>query len=73
LRAEVSSEEERREMLELFLAGFASTALMRSVIQRKGHFDGGEFKSSYRSSSGSGSSFSGAGRSFGGGGASGSW
>jgi uncharacterized protein len=76
LMAEVQSEEERRQMLKLFLAGYISVALMRMVIQRKGHFDSQFFKSSYRSSSsgaGSGSSFSGGGGSFGGGGASGGW
>jgi len=76
LMREVSSKDERREMLELFLAGYIGTALMRKVIQKKGHFDGQYFKSSYRSSSsgsGSGSSFGGGGGSFGGGGSSGSW
>jgi len=75
LMKEVSSEEERREMLKLFLAGYVSIALMRTVIQKKGHFDRRFYMSSYRSSSGSGSrsSFSGGGGSFGGGGASGGW
>ncbi len=76
LMKEVSSEEERQEMLKLFLAGYLSIALMRTVIRKKGHFDRQYYMSSYRSSSGgssSGSSFSGGGGSFGGGGASGSW
>jgi uncharacterized protein len=75
LMKEVSSEEERREMLKLFLAGYVSIALMRTVIRKKGHFDKSFYLSSVRasSSSGSGSSFSGGGGSFGGGGASGSW
>jgi uncharacterized protein len=74
LMKEVSSEEERQEMLKLFLAGTVSIALMRTVIQKKGHFDRQYYMSSYRSSSsGSGSSFSGGGGSFGGGGASGGW
>ena len=76
LMKEVSSEEERRQMLKLFLAGYVATALMRSVIRKKGHFDSDYFKSSYRSSSsssGSRSSFGGGGGSFGGGGSSGSW
>ncbi|MBN1837808.1 MAG: TPM domain-containing protein, partial [Spirochaetales bacterium] len=64
LMQEVSSEEERKKMLELFLAGYVATALMRSVIQTKGHFDSEYFKSSYRSSSSSSGSRS----SFGGGG-----
>jgi uncharacterized membrane protein YgcG len=72
---EVSSEEERQEMRKLFLAGYVSIALMRTVIQKKGHFDRKYYMTSYRSSSssGSGSSFSGGGGSFGGGGASGGW
>jgi uncharacterized protein len=74
LMKEVSSEKERREMLRLFLAGYVSIALMRTVIRKKGHFDKSFYMSSFRSSSsGSGSSFSGGGGSFGGGGASGSW
>jgi uncharacterized protein len=76
LMKEVSSEEERQEMLKLFLAGYVSIALMRRVIQQKGHFDRKYYMTSYRSSSGgssSGSSFSGGGGSFGGGGASGGW
>jgi uncharacterized protein len=76
LMKEVSSEEERQEMLKLFLAGYVSIALMRTVIRKQGHFDRKYYMSSYRSSSsssGSGSSFSGGGGSFGGGGASGSW
>jgi uncharacterized protein len=75
LMKEVSSEEERQEMLKLFLAGYVSIALMRTVIQKKGHFDRKYYMTSYRSSSssGSGSSFSGGGGSFGGGGASGGW
>jgi len=75
LMAEVSSEEERQEMLKLFLSGYISIALMRIVIQKKGHFDRKFYMASYRSSSssGSGSSFSGGGGSFGGGGASGGW
>jgi uncharacterized membrane protein YgcG len=76
LMSEVSSEEERGEMLTAFMAGYISTALMRSVIQRKGHFDSQYFTaaaSSSSSGSGSGSSFGGGGGSFGGGGASGSW
>lgn len=76
LMKEVSSEAERQEMLKLFLAGYVSIALMRTVIQKKGHFDRKYYMSSYRSSSGgssSGSSFSGGGGSFGGGGASGGW
>jgi uncharacterized protein len=74
LMKEVSSESERREMLKLFLAGSVSIALMRTVIQKKGHFDKKYYMSSYRSTSGgSGSSFSGGGGSFGGGGASGGW
>ena len=78
LMKEVSSEEERQEMLKLFLAGYVSIALMRMVIRQKGHFDSRYYMKSYRSSSSgsgssSGSSFSGGGGSFGGGGASGSW
>jgi uncharacterized membrane protein YgcG len=77
LMKEVSSESERQEMLKLFLAGYVSIALMRRVIQQKGHFDRKYYMSSYRSSSSSGSgsrsSFSGGGGSFGGGGASGGW
>jgi uncharacterized protein len=77
LMKEVSSEAERQEMLKLFLAGYVSIALMRNVIQKKGHFDRKYYMSSYRSSSSSGSgsrsSFSGGGGSFGGGGASGGW
>lgn len=76
LMREVSSEAERQEMLKLFLAGYVSIALMRRVIQKKGHFDRKYYMTSYRSSSGgssSGSSFSGGGGSFGGGGASGGW
>jgi uncharacterized membrane protein YgcG len=74
LMKEVSSEQERREMLKLFLAGSVSIAVMRTVIRKKGHFDRSFYMSSVRSSSsGSGSSFSGGGGSFGGGGASGSW
>jgi len=77
LMKEVSSEEERQEMLKLFLSGYISIALMRMVIQKKGHFDRKFYMASYRSSSssgsGSGSSFSGGGGSFGGGGASGGW
>ena len=77
LMKEVSSEEERQEMLKLFLSGYISIALMRMVIQKKGHFDKKFYTASYRSSSssgsGSGSSFSGGGGSFGGGGASGGW
>jgi len=82
LMKEVSSEEERQEMLKLFLSGYISIALMRTVIQRKGHFDRKFYMASYRSSSSSGSgssfgggggSFSGGGGSFGGGGASGGW
>ena len=77
LMKEVSSEAERQEMLKLFLAGYVSIALMRRVIQQKGHFDRKYYMSSYRSSSSggssSGSSFSGGGGSFGGGGASGGW
>jgi uncharacterized protein len=76
LMKEVSSEEERQEMLKLFLAGYVSIALMRTVIRKKGHFDKTFYMTSYRSSSsgsGSRSSFSGGGGSFGGGGASGSW
>jgi uncharacterized protein len=76
LMREVSSEEERQEMLKLFLAGYVSITLMRNVIQKKGHFDRKFYMSSYRSSSSgsrSGSSFSGGGGSFGGGGASGGW
>ncbi|GEM_PF-588660 len=76
LMKEVSSEEERQEMLKLFLAGYVSIALMRTVIRKKGHFDRKFYMASYRSSSSgssSGSSFSGGGGSFGGGGASGGW
>lgn len=77
LMKEVSSEGERQEMLKLFLAGYISIALMRMVIQKKGHFDRKYYMASYRSSSSSGSgsrsSFRGGGGSFGGGGASGSW
>jgi uncharacterized protein len=77
LMREVSSEEERQEMLKLFLAGYVSIALMKTVIQKKGHFDRKYYMASYRASSSSGSSsgssFSGGGGSFGGGGASGSW
>jgi uncharacterized membrane protein YgcG len=75
LMAEVNTEKERREMLKLFFAGYISAALMRKVIEKKGHFDSQTFRSSYASSSSSGShsSFSGGGGSFGGGGASGSW
>ena len=77
LMKEVSSEKERQEMLKLFLSGYISIALMRMVIQKKGHFDRKFYTASYRSSSssgsGSGSSFSGGGGSFGGGGASGGW
>jgi uncharacterized protein len=76
LMKEVSSEEERQEMLKLFLAGYVSIALMRTVIQQKGHFDRKYYMASYRSSSSgsrSGSSFGGGGGSFGGGGASGGW
>jgi len=77
LMKEVSSEKERQEMLKLFLSGYISIALMRMVIQKKGHFDKKFYTASYRSSSssgsGSGSSFSGGGGSFGGGGASGGW
>ena len=77
LMKEVSSEEERREMLKLFLTGYISIALMRMVIQKKGHFDRKFYMASYRSSSSSGSgsrsSFGGGGGSFGGGGASGGW
>ena len=76
LMKEVSSEKERQEMLKLFLAGAVSIALMRTVIQKKGHFDRSYYMASYRSSSsssGSGSSFGGGGGSFGGGGASGGW
>ncbi len=77
LMKEVSSEGERQEMLKLFLAGYVSIALMRMVIQKKGHFDRKYYMASYRSSSSSGSgsrsSFRGGGGSFGGGGASGSW
>jgi uncharacterized protein len=76
LMKEVSSEAERQEMLKLFLAGYVSIALMRTVIQKKGHFDRKYYMASYRSSSsgsGTGSSFSGGGGSFGGGGASGGW
>jgi len=78
LMKEVSSEEERQEMLKLFLAGYVSIALMRMVIRQKGHFDSQYYMKSFRSSSSgsgssSGSSFSGGGGSFGGGGASGSW
>ena len=77
LMKEVSSEEERQEMLKLFLTGYISIALMRMVIQKKGHFDRKFYMASYRSSSSSGSgsrsSFSGGGGSFGGGGASGGW
>jgi uncharacterized protein len=77
LMAEVSTEEERQEMLKLFLSGYISIALMRMVIKKKGHFDRKFYMASYRSSSssgsGSGSSFSGGGGSFGGGGASGGW
>ena len=64
-------------MLKLFLSGYISIALMRMVIQKKGHFDRKFYMASYRrsSSSGSGSrsSFGGGGGSFGGGGASGGW
>lgn len=71
LMKEVSSEEERQEMLKLFLAGYVSIALMRIVIQKKGHFDRKYYMTSFRASSSSGSgsrsSFSG------GGGASGGW
>ncbi len=77
LMKEVDSEEERQEMLKLFLAGYVSIALMRMVIQKKGHFDRKYYMSSFRSSSSggssSGSSFGGGGGSFGGGGASGGW
>jgi uncharacterized protein len=77
LMKEVSSEAERQEMLKLFLAGYVSIALMRTVIRQKGHFDRKVYMASFRSSSGggssSGSSFSGGGGSFGGGGASGGW
>ena len=76
LMKEVSSEQERQEMLKLFLAGYVSIALMRTVIRKKGHFDRKYYMASYRSSSSgssSGSSFSGGGGSFGGGGASGGW
>jgi uncharacterized protein len=77
LTKEVSSEEERQEMLKLFLTGYISIALMRMVIQKKGHFDRKFYMASYRSSSSSGSgsrsSFGGGGGSFGGGGASGGW
>ena len=77
LMKEVSSEEERQEMLKLFLTGYISIALMRMVIQKKGHFDRKFYMASYRSSSSSGSgsrsSFGGGGGSFGGGGASGGW
>ncbi|UCF98361.1 MAG: TPM domain-containing protein [Spirochaetaceae bacterium] len=77
LMKEVSSEEERQEMLKLFLAGYVSIALMRMVIQKKGHFDRKYYMTSFRASSSSGggsrSSFSGGGGSFGGGGASGGW
>ena len=55
LMKEVSSESERQEMLKLFLAGYVSIALMRRVIQQKGHFDRKYYMSSYRSSSSSGS------------------
>jgi len=77
LMKKVDSEEERQEMLKLFLAGYVSIALMRMVIQKKGHFDRKYYMASFRSSSsggsGSGSSFGGGGGSFGGGGASGGW
>jgi uncharacterized protein len=77
LMKEVSSEEERQEMLKLFLSGYISIALMGMVIRKKGHFDRKFYMASFRSSSssgsGSGSSFSGGGGSFGGGGASGGW
>lgn len=75
LMKEVDSEAERQEMLKLFLAGYVSIALMRTVIEKKGHFDRKTYMASYRpsSSSASGSSFRGGGGSFGGGGASGGW
>ena len=75
LMKEVDSEAERQEMLKLFMAGYVSIALMRTVIEKKGHFDRKTYMASYRpsSSSGSGSSFRGGGGSFGGGGASGGW
>ena len=77
LMKEVDSEAERQEMLKLFLTGYVSIALMRTVIQKKGHFDRKFYMASYRSTSSggssSGSSFGGGGGSFGGGGASGGW
>jgi uncharacterized membrane protein YgcG len=74
LMAEVKTERERGEMLTLFMAGYISAALMRKAIEKTGHFDSQTFRTSYASSSGSGShSSSGGGGSFGGGGASGGW